>query len=166
MYVPFEHLPDHSRLWIYLADRKFSESEEKVISGEAHAFCEQWVAHGNPLNTSFKIDRRQFLILAVDEGANGASGCSIDESVRMLKSLQERTGIDFLNRSKVPFLLDGSVKLIPVRELRQAFASGILGPGTSTFHLLAATKGVWERDWVLSTEKTWMAQYLPKTPVT
>ena len=166
MYVPFEHLPDHARLWIYQADRKFSEAEEKVINEETHIFCELWVAHGNPLNTSFKIERSQFLILAVDEGVNGASGCSIDGSVRMLKSMQERMGIDFLSRSKVPFLIDGNVKLIPVRELREAFASGILGPGTSTFHLLAGTKGVWERDWILSAEKTWLAQYLPKTPVT
>jgi len=164
MYVPFEHLPDHARLWIYQADRKFSEAEEAVIDEEAHVFCELWVAHGNPLKTSFKIDRNQFLILAVDEGVNGASGCSIDGSVRMLKSLQERMGIDFLSRSKVPFLIGGEVKLIPVRELKEAFSSGILGPATPTFHLLAPTKGIWERDWIMSVEKTWLAQYLPKTP--
>ena len=166
MYVPFEHLPDHARLWIYQADRKFSEAEEKVINEELQIFCELWVAHGNPLNTSFKIERAQFLILAVDEGVNGASGCSIDGSVRLLKSLQERMGIDFLSHSKVAFLIDGDIKLIPVRELEQAFTAGILGPGTPTFDLLAGTKGVWERDWILSVEKTWLAKYLPKTPVT
>jgi hypothetical protein len=166
MYIPFEHLPDRSRLWIYQSDRKLSEEEEKVIREETRDFCEQWEAHGNPLNTSFKIEHNQFLILAVDEGVAGASGCSIDGSVRMLKSLHQRMGIDFLGRSKVPFLIEGEVKLIPVSELRQAFATGILGPGTSTFHLLAGTKGVLERDWILSAEKTWLVQYLPKTSVT
>jgi hypothetical protein len=165
MYVPFDDLPDHSRLWIYLADRKFSEEEEKVIRDQLLSFCEQWEAHGNPLKTSFRVDRGQFLILSVDEGIGGASGCSIDGSVRVLKSLQERLGIDFLSRSRVPFLLDGEVKLLPVRDLKQAFADGILGPATSTFHLLAATKSVLESDWILSAEKTWMAQYLPKAPV-
>ena len=165
MYVSFEHLPDHARLWIYQADRKFSEAEEKVINEETRVFCELWVAHGNPLKTSFRIDRSQFLILGVDEGVAGASGCSIDGSVRMLKSLQERMGIDFLSRSKVPFLIDGNVKLISVRELKEAFASGILGPATLTFHLLAATKGDWEENWIMLAEKTWLAQYLPKTPV-
>ena len=166
MYIPFEHLPDHARIWIYPADRKFSEADEKIIREEAHSFCDQWVAHGNPLKTSFKIESGHFLILAVDEGVNGASGCSIDGSVRMLKSLQERTGINFLDRSKVPFFVDGNVKLIPLRELRPAFASGILGPVTATFHLLAATKGEWQKDWILSTERTWLAKYLPKNPVT
>ena len=165
MYVPFEQLPDHARLWIYQADRKFSVAEEEAIDGEMRVFCEQWVAHGNPLKTSFTIDRSQFLILGVDEGAAGASGCSIDGSVRLLKSLQERMGIDFLSRSKVPFLIDGNVKLIPVREMKEAFASGILGPATPTFHLLAATKGVWKENWIMLAEKTWLAQYLPKTPV-
>lgn len=166
MYVPFDLLPDHARLWIYQADRKLSEAEEQVITEEMSVFCALWVAHGSPLNTSFRIERSQFLILAVDEGVTGASGCSIDGSVRLLKSLHERMGIDFLSHSRVPFLIDGEVKLIPVRELKDEFTAGILGPDTSTFHMQAATKEVWERNWILSAEKTWLAQYLPKTPVT
>jgi hypothetical protein len=166
MYIPFDLLPHRARLWIYQAGRKLTEVEERVVTEELQVFCALWVAHGNPLNTSFKIERGQFLILAVDEGVTGASGCSIDGSVRLLKSLNDRMGIDFLSHSRVPFLIDGEVKLIPVRELKEAFTTGILGPDTPTFHMLAATKEVWERSWILSAEKTWLAQYLPKTPVT
>ena len=166
MYLPFDQLPAHARLWIYQADRKLSEVEEQAITEELHVFCALWVAHGSPLNTSFKIELNQFLILAVDEGVTGASGCSIDGSVRLLKSFHDRMGIDFLSHSRVPFLIGGEVKLIPVRELKEAFMTGTLGPDTPTFHMLAATKEVWERNWILSAEKTWLAQYLPKTPVT
>src|SRR5882762_5672949 len=166
MYIPFDLLPHRARLWIYQADRKLSEVEERVVTEELQVFCALWVAHGNPLNTSFKIERGQFLILAVDDGVAGASGCSIDGSVRLLKSLNDRMGIDFLSHSRVPFLIDGEVKLVPVRELKEAFSTGILGPDTPTFHMLAATKEVWERSWILSAEKTWLARYLPKTPVT
>src|SRR6266850_1048741 len=156
MYVPFDQLPDHARLWIYQAERKISDTEEKVIAEELRVFCGQWVAHGDPLNTSFRIERSQFLLLAVDEGVAGASGCSIDGSVRMLKSIHDRLGIDFLGHSKVPFLVDGEVKLIPLHELKDAFATGILGPGTSTFHVLAASIQEWQRDWIRSAEKTWL----------
>src|SRR5258708_19307246 len=98
MYVPFEQLPDHARLWIYQADRKFSVAEEEAIDGEMRVFCEQWVAHGNPLRTSFRVARSQFLILGVDEGAAGASGCSIAGSASLLKSLPDRMTIVFLLR--------------------------------------------------------------------
>jgi hypothetical protein len=166
MHLPFDQLPARARLWIYQADRKLTEVEEQMIAEELQVFCALWVAHGNSLNTSFRIERSQFLILAVDEGVTGASGCSIDGSVRLLKSFHDRMGIDFLSHSKVPFLIEGEVKLIPVRELKDAFTAGILGSDTPTFHMLAATKEVWERNWIISAEKTWLAQYLPKTPVT
>jgi hypothetical protein len=164
MYVQFEDLPPHSRLWIYVGDRKFTREEELRIREEAKVFCEQWEAHGNPLKTSYKIERQQFLILSVDEGVAGASGCSIDGSVRMLKSLQSATGIDFLDRSKVAFLAGSEILLVSLPKLKQAFAAGILGAATPTFHVLAATKGEWMEGWIRPAEKTWLAQYLPKTP--
>ena len=165
MYIEFNELPDHARLWIYQASRKFSAVEEKVIHDEAHFFCDQWTAHGEPLKTSFKIEHNQFLILAVDEGFNGASGCSIDESVHMLKSHQDRSGIDFFDRSKVAFLVNQEVILIPLTQLKEAFASGTLGSVPLTFNVQATSKGAWEKNWILPASKTWLTRYLSKTPV-
>ena len=165
MYIEFNELPDYARLWIYQASRKFSAAEEKLIHDGAHSFCDQWSAHGQPLKTSFKIEHDQFLILAVDEGFNGASGCSIDESVHMLKSHQDRTGIDFFDRSQVAFLVNHEVKLIPLTQLKEAFASGTLGPAPLTFNVQATSKGAWEKNWILPVSKTWLTRYLPKTSV-
>lgn len=162
MYIDFSLLPDHARLWVYQGDRKFTSSEQNLIEQEAHAFCEQWVAHGNPLKTSYRIDHNQFLILAVDEDFNGASGCSIDGSVHMLKSLQERTGIDFFDRSKVAFLIEDEVKLIPLTGLKNAFAAGTIGATALTFNVLANSKGGWAENWLVAAEKTWLVRYLPR----
>ncbi len=103
MFIPFEKLPPHSRIWVYQSDRPFSVDEEKVISGSLITFCSQWEAHGSPLQTSFKIEYHQFVILAVDESSAGASGCSIDGSVRVLKELGNHLSIDFFDRSLVAF---------------------------------------------------------------
>ena len=165
MYVDFSLLPQDARLWIYQANRKFSAAEEKVIREEAHSFCEQWNAHGSPLKTSYTIESSQFLILAVDQDFNGASGCSIDGSVHMLKSLQDRTQIDFFDRSQTAFLVRDEVRLIPLTKLKEAFASGTLGPATPTFNVLATSKAAWESNWIIAAEKTWLVRYLPKTPV-
>ena len=162
MHIDFSLLPDHARLWVYQGDRKFTASEQKIIEQEARAFCNQWVAHGTPLKTSFRIERAQFLILAVDEDFNGASGCSIDGSVHMLKSLQDRTGIDFFDRSKIAFLIKDEVNLIPLTELKKAFAAGTLGSTTLSFNVLVTSKGEWEKNWLVAVEKTWLGKYLPK----
>ncbi len=165
MYIDFNLLPGYARLWIYQANRKISAAEENPIRNEALSFCEQWEAHGQPLKTSYKIEQNQFLIFAVDEGFGGVSGCSIDGSVKMLKSLQDLMGLDFFDRSKAAFLLDGLVTLIPVAELKKAFASGTLRPDSLAFNSQVTTKEEWEKNWILAAEKTWLRRFLPKTSV-
>lgn len=165
MFVSFDTLPDNARIWVYQANRKFLPEEEKAISETIRLFCEGWSAHGQPLRTSFQIDHQQFLILAVDEAAADASGCSIDGSVRMLKEIQARFNLDFFDRTKVAFLLRDEVRLFPMAELKQAFGSGALNSTSITFNTLVATKGQMANSWVIQAGKTWLSKYLPKTAV-
>jgi hypothetical protein len=163
MFIPFEQLPTNSRIWVYQSDAALTEEQEQMVNSTLREFCDQWVAHGDPLRTSFKIDRKHFIILGVDEDASAPSGCSIDTSVRMLKDLNTRIGVDFLDRSFVTFLINGQIQQIPVGELKKAFSDGTLGASTPAFHTLAPSKAVYERDWILPAGKTWLAKFLPKT---
>lgn len=165
MYIPFNTLPSNARLWIYQSDRSLTTDEENLLSTELKEFCEQWKAHGQPLKTSFKIEHHHFVILAVDENYNDASGCSIDGSVRILKTLHEKSGINFLDRSKVAFLVDQEIKTFPVTELKNLFLSGRLTATTHTFNNLVATKSEFDRGWLTTVEKSWLVKYLPKPAV-
>ena len=49
MYVPFENLPEDSKIWIYQSNRKFSEEEITEIENELKTFLENWSAHGTGL---------------------------------------------------------------------------------------------------------------------
>ncbi len=161
MYTPFETLPSHARVWIYQADRKMSVNEEAKVSSSMKSFCGQWEAHGQPLQTSFKIEYNQFLIVAVDEGFNNASGCSIDGSVRMLKSFQAELNLNFLDFSKIAFLINDEVSLFSRTEIKALFANGKLKSTTLTFNNLVATRANFESQWKIAVEKSWMVKYLP-----
>ncbi len=165
MLIPFDTLPATARIWIYQSTRKFSVEEVTMISQSATLFCEQWVAHGQPLKTSFKIERDHFLVLAVDEASADASGCSIDGSVRMLKEIQNQLEIDFFDRTKIAFLLENEVRLFPLTELKQAFTLGVLNSMSFTFNTLIATKGEMTNAWITPAGKTWLSKYLPKPAV-
>jgi hypothetical protein len=165
MFIPFETLPPNARLWIYQSDRSLSKDEEKNLSSELEQFCEQWKAHGQNLKTSFIIKHRHFVILAVDENYNDASGCSIDGSVRILKSLHERSGINFLDRSRVAFSIDNEIQTFSLNELKNLFSSGRLSASTLTFNNLIATKLDFDKEWLTTVEKSWLMKYLPKPAV-
>jgi hypothetical protein len=163
MFISFDQLPDRSRLWIYQTSKPLSTREEALIQKKAQSFCEEWKAHGHPLTASFILERHHFFILAVDESAGGASGCSIDGSVRMIRELQHLTGIDFLDRSGVGFIQDGNVRFIPVKELSNAIATGAINPATPTINLQAATVADWRKGSILPAGNTWLSRYFVKT---
>lgn len=162
MYVPFEQMPGDARLWIYQADRPFTEIEiSSIESGLVH-LCETWAAHGSPLRTSFRLEYGLFILLAVDERSAGASGCSIDGSVRFLKELQRKIGIDFFNRQFVGFIDGTKVRLHASTELKSLFESGILSPDSVTFDNALVTKADWEKNWRVRAKESWLSRFLPK----
>ena len=65
MYIPYSELANSSRVWIYKANRIFSDKEEVLISKKLLGFCNDWKAHQNQLKSSFKLVENCFLILLV-----------------------------------------------------------------------------------------------------
>lgn len=161
MFLPFDQLPGHSRIWIYPSDRPFTAAEQAIAAASLQEFCSGWSAHGHALRASFQITHDHFIILAADEQSAEASGCSIDGSVRFLKQLGAQFGIDFFNRTLVPFLKEGKVTFMPLTALKEAFRSGDLNEDTPTFNTLAATVAELEESWVVPAGRTWLSRYVP-----
>ena len=49
MILPFEKLPDDSKVWIYQSSRKFLDIEKNKISTRLKLFLNNWTAHGTEL---------------------------------------------------------------------------------------------------------------------
>jgi hypothetical protein len=160
MFIPFDSLPDHARIWIYQSDRKFNSTEADIISQTLSSFTQQWEVHGQPMKASFKLYYDQFIILAADEGYNEASGCSIDGSVRLLKQLGTRLSLDFFDRNGIAFKNADQIFLIPMPELKTQHVAGKWRKDTLVFNNLVATKADLERHWVIEAGQTWLKRYL------
>lgn len=165
MYVAFNEIPVHARIWVYQADRAFAPDEKKLVEEKLKDMCSQWNAHGAPLYCSFALPYDHFVLLAVDESRTGASGCSIDGSVRSLKEIQQITGIGFFNRRNLAFLLHGKPMVIPQSEFKSRWEDGTLTGDTLTFNNLVATKGDWVSGWQVPVKSSWLASLVPKSTV-
>jgi hypothetical protein len=97
----FPELPDSSRVWLYLANRKLVDSEEQVLNEKLGPFLKNWAAHGKSLQCNATTIFSQYLIFVVDENIESASGCSIDSSVHFVKAIGSELRIDFFTRSEV-----------------------------------------------------------------
>lgn len=165
MYVPFEELPATARIWIYQSDKKLTDETIQTISDNLLSFTNDWAAHNQPLKASYQVMFNWFVVLAVDEQYNEASGCSIDTSVHVMKQIGQRLKIDFFNRTNVAFLKKHEVTIIPLSGLTHALEHELWNGQTTVFNNAVHTKGEYQSHWMVTASETWLKRYLVKSAV-
>ena len=108
----FPELPDSSRIWLHLANRKLVASEEQFLKEQLTVFLDSWSAHGKRLQCNATLLYSQYLIFSVDENIESASGCSIDSSVHFAKRMGSELGIDFFTRLEVLVVEGNETRLL------------------------------------------------------
>jgi hypothetical protein len=108
----FPELPDSSRIWLHLANRKLVASEEQFLKEELTLFLDSWSAHGKRLQCNATLLFSQYLIFSVDENIESASGCSIDSSVHFAKRMGSELGVDFFTRLEVLVIEENETRLL------------------------------------------------------
>ncbi len=159
MRAEFEEMPGHARLWVYQANRSLSKEEVDLLINITTNFVDQWQAHGKSLRSSFEVRFDQFLVLAVDESYNGATGCSIDSSVQLIRTLEQQLNVSFLDRSKVALLQEDKVALEPLAELKNLASQGTLTKNTVVFNNSVASMDQYRESWMVPAGDSWLKRY-------
>jgi hypothetical protein len=160
MFTEYKNLPSNSRVWIYQADRVFTEQEIAVISSKAIEFIEQWTRHGDNLKGSFTIKYKQFLVIAVDESFNDVSGCSIDASVRFVQQLESELKIDLMNKMNVSFKDGEHINIVKLADFQKFAKEEKITKKTIVFNNMVQTKAAIESEWEVPANQSWHNRFL------
>lgn len=152
-------MPDHARIWIYQSTKPFSTEERAFIERNFDVFVSQWAAHGQKLQATYSIEKNQFIILAVDESYHGASGCSIDSSVAVVRGIEQATGLSLLDRTQVAYFKDGEVKLRAFNKIKEAVQTGEIAKETLVFNNSVQNAGDWKDKWTQPAGESWLSRY-------
>ena len=117
MLVNFNTIPEESRIWIYAADHKLTNDQESCILKSISDHLQNWEAHKVPLTAGVTILENHFIVIALDETKNGASGCSIDTLQNKIQNLEKDLSISLLNRLNVFCRIDNEIECIPTLKL-------------------------------------------------
>ena len=147
-----------SRVWIYQASRIFSLQEALEIEEMLNEFTAQWKSHGVAGKRSGYLFFGQFIVLMADETATGVSGCSTDSSVRLIKDIEQRFGVNMFDRTTLAFVVKDKVQLLPLAQLQYAFDNGFISGDTLYFNNLVQTKEELENKWIIPVKDSWLAQ--------
>lgn len=158
MRIDFDQMPDHARLWVYQASRTLTSAEQEIIESQLQASFEEWAAHGQPLTNAVAVLQGRFVLLAVDEKAYAASGCSIDASTRIISHIGQQAGVDFFDRSIV-FKTENGVDSVDGLKGKSAVKAGTIQPDTIIFNNQVKTVGEFRNSWELPAAESWMKRF-------
>ena len=162
MYVDFNDIPDSGKIWIYQSEHELSNEEAVSLSAALNTFVNNWQAHGADLNASYRILYNRFIIIGVDEEHNKATGCSIDDSVRLIQSVQEELGINLLDRINITYKdEEGNIKSVSKKEFKEMLENGELNKDTIVFNNMITKLGEFEKYWEVPAHESWHARMLP-----
>jgi hypothetical protein len=159
MFVPFDSLPEESKIWIYQSNRKFSDAEFSEIDTALQSFIENWAAHGTSLEASYQLKYNRFIILAVNQEPQAATGCSIDDSVRFIQSLEEKYAVDLLDKMNVTYKLGEHIAHKPLAEFKKMAKDKAVSENTIVFNNLVNTVGEWNEYWEVPANESWHSRF-------
>lgn len=149
-----------SRVWIYQSSRLFGMAEALDIEDMLNQFTSQWQSHGSPVKGAGYLFFGQFIILMADEKATGVSGCSTDSSVRLIKQIEERFGVNMFDRTTLAFVIREKIQLLPLSQFGYAVENGFISGETLYFNNLVQTKAELENNWIIPVKDSWLAKKL------
>lgn len=159
MYVPFENLPLESKIWIYQSNRKFTEEEFASIENELKTFIDSWAAHGTGLEASYLLKYNRFIILAVNQEVQMATGCSIDKSVEFIQSIEKEYAVDLLDKMNVTFKLGEHIAHKTLIDFKKMAKDKAVTEKTIVFNNLVNSIEEWNDNWEVPAGESWHSRF-------
>lgn len=159
MYVPFENLPEESKIWIYQSNRKFSDEEFAEIEKDLKNYLEDWSAHGISLEASYQLKYNRFIILAVNQEVQPATGCSIDDSVRFIQGLEKKYDVDLLDKMNVTFKSGDHIAHKSLAEFKKMAKEKSVSGNTIVFNNLVNDLGEYNEYWEVPAIDSWHRRF-------
>ncbi len=146
-----------SRVWVYQCSRLFNRDETLEIEEMLKEFVFSWKSHSTPVKGATHLFFGQFIVFIADETATGVSGCSTDSSVRLIKDLEQRFGVNMFDRTTLAFIVKNKIELLPLSQLQDAAGNGLINGDTHYFNNLVQTKEELESRWIIPVKDSWLA---------
>jgi len=160
MLVDFKTLPDDSRIWIYQSNRSFSEAELIEVRQALDAFLKEWTAHGSDLQAGYELPYNRFIVIALDQTMTGATGCSIDASVRFIQALEKKYQIDLLDKMNVSYKQGEFVAYKTLLDFKKMAKDKSVSKNTIVFNNLVTNKGEYVSHWEVPAEESWHGRFM------
>ena len=151
--------------WIYIS--KFSkyhiadhEVELNEISSKLNVFLHTWVAHGADLKAGFEIKYKRFIVIALDQDKQSATGCSIDASVQFIQELERVYSVDLMDKMNVSYKQGEYVAYKTLTDFKKMAKNKAVSKNTIVFNNLVNSKSEYQEFWEVPASESWHSRFV------
>ena len=159
MIIPFYEMDKNSRIWVFQSNRKFFDDELVDIEKSLSIFLENWTAHKAELKVAYTIKYDRFIIIALDESINAATGCSIDKCVHFIKDLENKYEIDLLDKMNISFKQGDYISYKSIVYFKKLVKNKSVSKNTIVFNNLVLDIEDFNENWEVPATKSWHARF-------
>ncbi len=160
MWIEFNQLSNHSRVWIFPIAGEANASQLDLFKHHLKDFINEWTSHNQDLKGSGAIIYDRFAVVGLDESYQGASGCSIDKLMRFIQIEEEELGIPLLLKSQIGIRKGEGIRFLNLGDIKHQIANGTLTREDEYFDLMIQEKGDLEAEWVKPLSEGWLGKRL------
>ncbi len=149
-----------SKAWIYQSNRELNAAEVNEIDNAVKAFSKEWTSHKAEVKATGTVLHNRFIVLLVDESQNAVGGCSIDSSVKFIRSIENHFSISLLDRTILLFEQDGVLKEVLLPQLDEKISSREIQPSTIYYNNTVTSLNEMKSKWQQQAKDSWIAPRL------
>lgn len=149
-------LSPSSRVWIYQSVKKLNTDQSLLAAAKIKQFVSQWTSHKVGVAGDGVLLFDRFVVLMADEEQTGVGGCSIDSSVRFVKSLEKELETNFFDRWNIAYKKDREVLSCNMAEFGKLVEKKEVNDDTIVFNNLIQTKIDFEKKWQVPYKDSWL----------
>ncbi len=145
-----------SKVWIYQCNRELTAAEASEIDSALLLFSKEWTSHKQELKASGVVLLNRFIVLLADESLNSVGGCSIDSSVKFIRSIENHFGISLLDRTVLLFEIAGKMHEVSINELEKYISNGTITFDSVYFNNTVTSLFEMKKNWQIPVKNSWM----------
>lgn len=154
------NVPAASKAWVYQSPKEFTPQELEIIANEMKTFIANWESHGAALKGYYEVLENRFILLTVDESSQMATGCSIDKSVGVIQTIEQKLNLNLTDKGVVVYEdANGKIQSSHFSLVKNLVSEGKLTPETTFYNASVATFGEFLSNWKIPAKDSWLSRY-------
>jgi len=136
MWIPFQDMPDSSRIWIFQGEKPIDSGALNKFEPLIKSFIDEWTSHQSTVKASFSI-----------------------QLFRFVQSMESILGFSLLSKNKIALMKGNTIVTYNLNEFKNLVKQGAITPVDQYFDLMVQDKVGLHTEWIKPVASGWVAKY-------